>query len=709
VGAVAQPLTGSNGRLAWLWRFLGDELAPYRGRTALAARMVTASTLVMILCMTFRIPYGAYAALFALTLSRESLEGTATAVRAMVIGFVLAGAYVLLGGMLVVGNAMLRFFWVCGTLFLVFYTLSALSSYAAAARFGYLTAITIPLWDNQISANSRVESTLWAVGAITIASVITLLLEIAFAEFRRADDLIEALTERLVCVEELFDGYLDHRPANASTRSALARLASVGTSRLRRMLQRSGYEPQRQQQLGAVVALVGRLVDIAANLPQFSGTVTDDDRNRIRKVLSSIADSRATLTGGTALRAAELPGGDDGSPTLPFLVEAEKTVSLLHEVLTGAQSMTVYAPSENREPATPFVRGALSNPEHVKFALRGSLAAGLCYIVYNSLFWPGISTAITTCLLTALTTIGASHQKQFLRFAGALVGGLIIGMGAQVFILPNIDSIGAFAVLFAAVAGLSAWFATSSSRLSYFGVQIAVAFYLINLQEFKIQTSLAVARDRVVGVLLGLFMMWLTFDLLWSAPAGVEMKKAFVSVLRLLAQLAIEPVSNDAPIAIERTYALRETIDAQFDKVRALADGVLFEFGPSRQRDLALRDRIREWQPTLRSLFLMRIASLKYRLQLPGFELPDAVRLAHQDYDSHSAWMLDEMADWIEGVVKLPQPVPLGSLRLLEQSVQEHSTEASAAHIRSFLALIHRIDSLTSSVAEKVAIDFRPA
>jgi hypothetical protein len=59
--------------------------------------------------------------------------------------------------------------------------------------------------------------------------------------------------------------------------------------------------------------------------------------------------------------------------------------------------------------------------------------------------------------------------------------------------------------------------------------------------------------------------------------------------------------------------------------------------------------------------------------------------------------------------VKLPQPVPLGSLRLLEQSVQEHSTEASAAHIRSFLALIHRIDSLTSSVAEKVAIDFRPA
>jgi hypothetical protein len=34
--------------------------------------------------------------------------------------------------------------------------------------------------------------------------------------------------------------------------------------------------------------------------------------------------------------------------------------------------------------------------------------------------WPSISTAITTCLLTELSTVGSSHQKQFLRFAGAI-------------------------------------------------------------------------------------------------------------------------------------------------------------------------------------------------------------------------------------------------------------------------------------------------
>ena len=258
---------------------------------------------------------------------------------------------------------------------------------------------------------------------------------------------------------------------------------------------------------------------------------------------------------------------------------------------------------------------------------------------------------MTTCLLTALSTIGASRQKQILRFAGAIVGGFVIGMGSQIFILPHLDSIGGFTVLFMVVTALASWVMTSSPRLSYFGLQVALAFYLINLQEFKIQTSLAVARDRVAGVMLGLFMMWLVFDQLWSAPAGVEMKRRFVLTFRLLAQLAREPVSTDIQATTKRSYALRETIDNEFDKVRALADGVLFEFGPSRQQDLAMRDHIRRWQPQLRTLFIMRIASLKYRFQVPGFELPEAIRLAQQAYDDRSAQMLEEMAERIEGSV----------------------------------------------------------
>src|SRR5262249_8536758 len=163
-------------------------------------------------------------------------------------------------------------------------------------------------------------------------------------------------------------------------------------------------------------------------------------------------------------------------------------------------------------------------------------------------------------------------------------------------------------------------------RLSYLGVQLAFGFFLINLSEFKFQTSLAVARDRVVGILFGLVVMWLVFDQLWSTPAALAMRQAFAQNLRLLAQMAREPVPPIQGEALERSFFPRESINLQSDKVRSLADVVLFEFGPSRRENLQLRDYVRHAQTHLRALFVMRIASLKYRLQLPGFDLPENIR-----------------------------------------------------------------------------------
>ena len=115
MASIAQSLPASSGRHSWLWGWLRDELTPYPGRVLLVARMVIAATLVMIVTMTFQLPYGAYGAYFALSLSRENVEASATAVRMIVIGFVLAGAYTFLGVMLVLGDPMLRFVWAVGS------------------------------------------------------------------------------------------------------------------------------------------------------------------------------------------------------------------------------------------------------------------------------------------------------------------------------------------------------------------------------------------------------------------------------------------------------------------------------------------------------------------------------------------------------------------------------------------------------------------
>ena len=93
----------------------------------------------------------------------------------------------------------------------------------------------------------------------------------------------------------------------------------------------------------------------------------------------------------------------------------------------------------------------------------------------------------------------------------------------------------------------------------------------------------------------------------------------------------------------------RETIDSNLDKARALADGVLFEFGPSRRQDLALRDRIRDWQPNLRMIFITRLVLWKYRARLPGFELPEAIQRAQEEFDNRLAKALEGMADRTEG------------------------------------------------------------
>jgi multidrug resistance protein MdtO len=237
-------------------------------------------------------------------------------------------------------------------------------------------------------------------------------------------------------------------------------------------------------------------------------------------------------------------------------------------------------------------------------------------------------------------------------------------------------------------------------------VQVAFAFYLINLQEFAFQTSLSIARDRVVGVLVGLVAMWLVFDRLWGRSAMVEMRRTFIANLRLLAQYAREPLSNDLKVAVERSFSLRETINNSLDQVRSLADGVLFEFGPTRQQGLVLRDRFRHWQPRLRMIFVTQIALWKYRARVPGFEVPEAVAGAQKEFDERLAGMLDGMAHWMEARTPVESQDLAGAADRLAQTIQASSSGASpeplAPRLETVLSLSRRIASLAISLDQEI-------
>ena len=608
----------------------------------------------------------------------------------------------MIGAMLVLGDPGLRLLWVIGTLFIMFYAVSTLTSYSASLRFGYLLAIVIPVFDRPISDEAKVEQTLWAVFALALATGIALLVELLPAKLTESADLIGLIERRLACVEDLIQAHAQGRPPDAAKKE-LARLSTLGTSRLRNILQRSPHSRHYREQMGAVVGLVGNLINLSVELRP--GDVSD--RERVQALAVNVGRIRADLLSASPPPPVPLNENAFSSDSSLPLERMEITVSLIDEMLTAHQSLSAYElqQSKSEQASRLLVPDALSNPEHLRFALKGCLAASLCYLTYNLIDWPGISTAVITCFLTALATTGASRQKQILLLTGAAAGGLL-GVASQLFVLPYIDSIAGFTVWFNVVTIAAAWFITCTARLSYFGLQVAFAYNFVNLQEFAIQTSLAPARDRVAGILLGLFMMWLVYDRLWGVPAAVAMKAGFTSTLRLMAQFAREPISENLQTAIERAYSLRDAIEKGFENVRARADQVLFEFGPSRERNLALRDQIRQWQPQLRVLFVLHISTWNYRARLPGFDLPDLIHSAQREFDEEFARILEGMANRLEGKPAEVRDNFNNSLQHLEQSVDIYAATESqttlVTGLRTYLAQNRRIRAVTYALLQEM-------
>lgn len=690
-------------RFVWFWEFLKDELAPFPGRGGLIARIVLASTLMMIISMVFRLPYAAYSAFYVFQLSRESQRAAIQSAQTIVAAFGVSTGVALIGALLVLDDPSVRLLWVFATLFIMFFAVSTLTSYSASVRFGYLLAIVIPLFDRHISAEAKVEQTLWVVFTLTLATGIALWVELLLVKSTESADLIALLERRLVAVEDLMQAYAQGRNPDAAKKE-LARFSALGTSRLRNTLQRSSYSRHYREQMGAVVGLVGNLINLAEELR--AGDVSD--RERVQALAVNVGRLRADLLSGRTPPPTPLnENAFSSSGSVQLIERMEGGVSLINEMLIAHQSLSAYELRQARKEQASrlLVPDAFTNPEHLQFALKGCLAASLCYLIYNLIDWPGISTAVITCFLTALTTTGASRQKQTLLVTGAVAGGLL-GVASQLFVLPNIDSIAGFTASFIVVATAAAWFVTCTPRLSYFGLQLAFAYNFVNLQDFTIQTSLTPARDRVAGVLLGLSMMWLVFDRLWGTPAAVAMKRAFVSTIRLMAQFAREPTSDDLPTAIERSYSLRDAIEKSFENGRALADAILFEFGPSREQDLTLRDRIRRWQPQLRVFFVLRISMWNYRARLPGFDFPDSIRLAQREFDEALARALECIADRMEGKpAEIPEDLN-SSFERLQQSVHIYVGSESRSTVtnkaQTYIAWTRRIRNLTYSLLEEI-------
>jgi multidrug resistance protein MdtO len=621
------------------WRYLKQELKPYPGRNWLILRMTLAAVLMMLWVMIFRIPSAALGVYYTLLISRESTGDTLESAVSLIGAIGAALAIILLGIFLFTGSPLLHFLWVGACLLLTFFFISTASQYRVATGFGFLMTAAIPLWDLPANVEVQLSLTLYSALSVLVAATITVGIELVFAAFYRSSPLEDGLNSRIEAVSCVLAAAANP-PASAVAQ--VRQFSDIGTGLLRRNLLRlqSGSEFYARQ--AVLIGLVGRLVDLTAVLIVTPEKPSVDEQHQLAALALQLDHLRAA---NFASPAPSLPEGQrvDGPATklVPLL---SITIDLINQAIEQRDPENEYIFLE-KPPSPPILkRDAFTNPEHIRFALRGAGAAMICYVLYHLFDWKGVSSGISTCMITALSTAGSSRQKQILRFLGAIMGGLLFGILSQSVLLPAFNSIVAFSLMFATVTAFSAWIATSSPRISYLGLQIAFAFDLVQLRTFGPAVQLTPARDNVDGIILGLLAMWIFFDQAQSGTAAAAMRMTFLRTISLIKDY-IQTVPGESKAEyLKIVRGQRDAVNENFSQVRILADAVLFEFNEGREDALKWRAAIHIWQPELRTFFLMQISLAHMRLSTPAGRLsPLAERLQRDNLEA-----LQRLSDLID-------------------------------------------------------------
>ena len=323
-----------------------------------------------------------------------------------------------------------------------------------------------------------------------------------------------------------------------------------------------------------------------------------------------------------------------------------------------------------------------------------SLCATLCYVIYNSLAWPGASTATLTVLVAGVTSSGATNQKMLFRILGATIGGLIFGIGCIVFVYPFADSALPFLISIALVSFIGAWIARSA-HLGYVGLQIVFSFYLVAFQEYSIPIGafagsklhgfgaplqMSPARDRLMGILIALFLMWAVFHQLHPRRVVDRMRLGLARLLRMEADLFSLIRGRETG----RVTALREDVHALLLEIRGLAEAVPFELDEHVKRDTEISDEIQHALTSSEELFLHA------RAAWPRADETSAELTVVKTINDSVAQGIRDMADTLDGVQKKQEPDEIASA-LLASRTAAASSESLTSVLSSYTRLQRQI------------------
>jgi multidrug resistance protein MdtO len=592
------------GASAWIENIY-QELAPTHGRMAGALRTALAATIATVVLLALRAPamaVGVYL-IFIVSYDAPYLTFRNSVVQLCFQCLGVATALVLVE---VTGNdPMARVLGVALFTFISAFFLRACTRPTAAMTFGIYSIITLSLWELHMPAELLLHRSMWPIGTGALAVGCKVAIEYAFTRRDPQHALLREMDVRLEALEELFRRYADDAPEEEIQQRILRvrRYAFAGQSKMRSLLEEVLIHPAKDMAAFAIspglIPTIARLLDLGAAYGEHYARRKDVGQHARFQRLAMAID--ALRTGRVDEVESLLSAGPKVADSV--LGQIEQT---LHS--TGAMSYADHVVSQEQylkdlpgRKSSPWLhKDAWSNPAYVVYAVKLSLCATLCYVIYNALAWPGISTATLTVLIAGLSTTGATYQRMLFRILGSVVGGVIFGIGCIIFVFPYADTAIPFLVAVACVSFIGAWIARSA-HFGYVGLQIVFSFYLIAFEGFSAPTLMTPARDRLIGIFLALIVMWAIFHQLHPERTVDKMRHGLARLLTIEADV----------LYLLRTArfggvpALREEADEIVGTIRAFAEVIPYELDRHIAKDQAISEQIQNAISTTGSFFLM--------------------------------------------------------------------------------------------------------
>ena len=634
-----------------LGKLLGRELAPYPGRLGRALRMTLLCVAVVMVCMAWEIPEAAVAAYLIFFASRDDAGSSAIMGLALIIIVILAIAMALVVTTITAGEPLLRILTmatlVFGSMFLT--SASRLGPVASALAMVLAMALTAPDLVGYPELITR--AFLWLIPMVLVPMALLILLDLLMGRdpVRLYRD---NLRRRFAAAATMLSapGPIGRRSVFAVMRDANRDTATF--SRMARLLR--ALPTPALDRLESLERLSTRLITALAAAPAAELTRHGREQPRVQ-ALQAILDGLDRRPRAEHPTRVEHPAvAETVVATNPAAsaagLEIDRVLVALTAVIGGDADAVARCRGEDPpgEAESFFTADAFSNPEHARFAFKTTLAVLLCYLFYVGLDWPGIHTCVITCFFVALGSVAETLHKLTLRLIGCLIGALL-SYGVIIFGFPHMESIGDLALVIAAVSFVSAWISLGSERSSYIGMQIALCFFLAVLHGFGPSFDLSIARDRIIGVVVGNLAIAILFVSFWPVSAAGKIRRHFRDALGCIRALL---AGSLAPANIARTGDRFNTALCSAAVALELLD---FEPGRVRPRPMQ-RVAAQRLRVLCENLYLTAAMLAQQRAPDPVTPpLPDAIAVELQHRDGVRADTLTAFIEWI-GVTDSMEP-----------------------------------------------------